>query len=109
MAFLNEHRDLMQSFEELKKAGAIPPGFQQLVDRHFEENRPGQNELLLNRKHPLVGQALQQSIHHPLASVLRLLTFNALATAGAAVTSASQRLQAEDLDWIAQALASRGK
>ena len=107
LAFLNERRDLMQSFEELKKNGTIPPGFQRLVDRHFADNRPGENELLLNRRHALVGQALRQSIHHPLASVLRLLAFNALATAGASATSASQRLQADDLDWLAQALAGR--
>jgi hypothetical protein len=44
---------------------------------------------------------------HPLASVVRLLVFNALNAAGAAIPRAAQRLQVEDLDWIGEALWGR--
>lgn len=107
MAFLNERHELMRTFEELKQTGDIPAGFQRLIDAHFERDRPSRNEVVLNRNHQLVKRALSQKSSHPLASVLRMLVVNALAAAGAAVPPAAQRLQAEDLDWVAEALWAR--
>jgi molecular chaperone HtpG len=104
MAFLNERRELLKTFDELKKEGTIPAGFQRMIDQHFAGESPAENEVLLNRSHRLVGRALTQSTRSPLAGVLRLLVGNALATAGASVDRKAQRQQAEDLDWIAEAL-----
>ena len=56
MAFLNERKQLLQTFEELKKKGTIPPGFQRLIDSHFRGERAGLNEILLNREHALVAR-----------------------------------------------------
>jgi hypothetical protein len=107
MAFLNERYELSKTFEELKKEGNIPAGFERLIDRHFEQAPTGQNEIVLNRNHRLVARALSQSGHSPLASVLRLLVLNALNSAGASVPHEARRLQTDDLDWIAEALWGR--
>ncbi len=104
MAFLNERAELSRTFDDLKKQGTIPAGFQRLIDSHFEEQPAGQNEVLLNRNHRLVGRALSQKTSSPLASVLRLLVVNALTAAGATVPRQAQAQQVEDLDWIAEAL-----
>lgn len=106
MAFLNEKHELLQTFEDLKQQGVVPGGFQRLIDRHFE-GETARNEVVLNRRHRLVGRAMEQSTATPLAAVLRLLVINALGAAGAAVPRAMQRQQAEDLDWIAEALWGR--
>jgi hypothetical protein len=107
MAFLNERYELLQTFDELKKQGDIPAGFQRLIDSHFEQSPTGRNEVILNRDHRLVGRALTQKPSTPLASVLRLLVINALNSAGANVPRDAQRQQTEDLDWIAEALWGR--
>ena len=104
MAFLNERHELMRTFEELKKQGTVPAGFQRLIDAHFSEYETSRNEVLLNRNHRLVARALEQKTSSPLAGVLRLLVTNALTMAGAAVPRAAQRRQGEDLDWIAECL-----
>jgi hypothetical protein len=104
MAFLNEKHELMRTFDELKKRGDIPAGFQRLIDNHFRDNRPDRNEVLLNRGHRLVSRALGHKTSHPLASVLRLLVMNALTAAGAPLAAAAQAQQALDLDWIAETL-----
>jgi hypothetical protein len=104
MAFLNERRELQKTFDDLKKEGTIPSGFQRMIDQHFAGEAPAENEVLLNRSHRLVGRALTQSTRSPLASVLRLLVVNALASAGAAVDRKTQQQQSDDLDWIAEAL-----
>jgi hypothetical protein len=104
LAFLNERAELFRTFDELKKQGTIPSGFQRLIDNHFDQQPAGQNEVLLNRNHRLVGRALTQKTSSPLASVLRLLVINALTAAGATVPRAAQAQQVEDLDWIAEAL-----
>jgi HSP90 family molecular chaperone len=104
MAFLNERYDLLQTFDELKKQGNVPSGFQRLIDQHLDQTATGKNEVLLNRDHRLVGRALEQKTSNPLASVLRLLVLNALSMAGASIPKAAQGKQAEDLDWIAEAL-----
>jgi hypothetical protein len=104
MAFLNERYELLKTFDELKKQGTIPSGFQRLIDAHFEAAPSGQNEVLLNRNHRLVKRALEQKTSSPLASVLRLLVLNALHRAGASLPRAVQQQQVEDLDWIAEAL-----
>src|SRR5690606_24648420 len=70
MAFLNERYELSKTFEDLKKDGAVPAGFQRLIDQHFADEPPQKNEVVLNRNHRLVGRALSQSVRHPLASVL---------------------------------------
>lgn len=107
MAFLNEKHELQRTYEDLRQQGTVPAGFQRLIDAHFEQTRSARNEVLLNRSHRLVGRALMQRTGTPLASVLRLLVANSLATAGAAVPRAAQQQQIEDLDWIADALWGR--
>jgi len=104
MAFLSERRELLRSLDELKKQGSIPPGFQRMIDAHFQDEVPKPNEVLLNRRHDLVGRALSQSIGSPLASVLRLLVLSALRSAGMAMDRASHQQQDDDLHWIAEAL-----
>jgi hypothetical protein len=104
MAFINERRELKQAFEDIKKTGAVPNSFQRLIDKHFTDDRPPVNEVLLNRGHPLIRGALENKTSHPLASVLRVLVANALASAGAAPTEASRQHIADDLQWIAEAL-----
>jgi molecular chaperone HtpG len=104
MGFLNERRELRRVFEELKQQGNIPSGFQRLIDAKMQEEAEATNELLLNRRHRLVGRALEQSTRTPLASVLRQLSFDALASAGAVLASTAQQQRSEDLDWIAEAL-----
>ncbi|MFM9962745.1 MAG: hypothetical protein ACKV2Q_16160 [Planctomycetaceae bacterium] len=104
LAFLNERRALLKTFEELKKEGTIPPGFQRLIDAELSDETETANEVLLNRRHRLVGRALEQSTGTPLASVLRLLVINALTAAGAALDRNTHLQQSDDLDWIAEAL-----
>ena len=104
MAFLNERRELKRTFDELKKEGNIPAGFQRLIDNELAADGVEGNEVLLNREHRLVARALEQSTGNPLASVLRLLVLSALNSAGASVDGDAYRQQADDLDWIAEAL-----
>lgn len=104
VAFLNERFELQQTIDELKNEGDIPHGFQRLIERHFEQNPTGKNEVILNRNHRLVRSALRRSIEHPLASVLRLLVVNSLLSAGARIGSELQSQQREDLTWISEAL-----
>ena len=108
MAFLNEKHDLQATFEDLRKTGVVPSGFQRLIDNHFDATDTGRHEIILNREHRLVGRALTQKTSMPLASVLRLLVINALNNAGAAVNREAQQEMMEDLDWIAEALWGRG-
>ena len=107
MAFLNERYELSKSFEELKKEGDIPQGFQRLIDAHFEASPAGKNEVILNRKHRLIERAFKQGTSSPLANVMRLLVFNSLQAAGAQSERNAQMVQAEDLDWIAESLWGR--
>ncbi len=107
MAFLNERRELLRTFEALKKEGTIPAGFQRMIDAHLSSDAPDANEVLLNRNHRLVSRALSKSTSHPLASVLRLLVLGALNSAGATVDRPAHQQQADDLDWIAEALWGR--
>lgn len=107
MAFLNERYELARSFEDLRKEGNIPTGFQRLIDAHFRDLPTGRNEILLNRNHPLVARALSQQTGTPLSSVLRLLVVNALTSAGAAAPDDARRQQQDDLDWIAECLWGR--
>jgi hypothetical protein len=107
MAFLNEKHDLQATFEDLRKTGVVPSGFQRLIDNHFDSSDSGRHEIILNREHRLVGRALTQKTSMPLASVLRLLVINALNNAGAAVNREAQKEMMEDLDWIAEALWGR--
>lgn len=107
LAFLNERHELLRTLDDLKKEGQVPTGFQRLMDRHFEGDRPRRNEVLLNRGHPLVATALAQSTRAPLASVLRLLVVQALTAAGAAPPRNAQRQLAEDLEWLGQCLKGR--
>lgn len=107
MAFLNERFELARTFTDLRNQGAIPSGYQRLIDREFGDAPPAPNQVLLNRNHRIVARALQKGQTHPLASVLRVLARNALIAAGAAVDRAGLARQAEDLDWIADALWGR--
>jgi hypothetical protein len=107
MAFLNERSELQKTFEDLRKEATIPPGFQRMIDTHLGTGPAATNEVVLNRRHKLVGRALERSTSSPLASVLRLLVANALSTAGATPTRTALRRQEEDLEWIAEALWGR--
>ena len=107
VAFLNERYELAQTFEDLRKGGDIPQGFQRLIDAHFQQAPTGRNEVILNREHRLVQRALKQGTSSPLASVLRLLVNNALTAAGAGRSRDASKAQIEDLDWIAEALWGR--
>lgn len=104
LAFLNERAELHRTFEELKKQGTIPTGFQRMIDAHFQTGPPATNEVLLNRNHRLVRRALSQKTTAPLASVLRLLVHSALVSAGASLPPAAQKSQVEDLEWVAEVL-----
>lgn len=107
LAFLNERSELHKTFEQLRARGTIPPGFQRLIDTHFEQGPVGQNEIVLNSGHPLVSRALGLQTSHPLASVVRLLAWNALTTAGGVLPAEARRQQHDDLDWIGEALGGR--
>ena len=107
MAFLNERYELARAFDELRKDGNIPSGFQRLIDSHFEDEPAGVNEIVLNRAHPLVDRVLSQRPGTPLSSVLRLLALQALNSAGASIATNAQQQQMDDLDWIAEALWGR--
>lgn len=107
MAFLNERSELLKTLDDLKKQGSIPTGFQRMIDAHMGDSPAGRNEVLLNREHRLVARALSQPTTVPLASALRMLVSHALSAAGAAPTRIALRQQAEDLDWIADALWGR--
>ncbi len=107
MAFLNDRHDLQKTFEELKGQGTVPAGFQRLIDAHFQQDEPVRNEVLLNREHRLVKRAMEQRPGTPLACVLRLLVVSALNSAGAAIPKEAHARQADDLDWIAEALWGR--
>ena len=104
MAFLNERYELFRTVDDLKKQGAIPSGFQRLIDSHFGNEPAKQNEVLLNRNHRMVARALKQKTTSPLASMLRLLVNNSLTSAGAALPKPAQSLLVDDLEWIADAL-----
>jgi molecular chaperone HtpG len=107
MAFLNERYELARTFDDLKKEGQIPPGFQRLIDSHFASEPAGTNEVVLNRNHPVVKRSLSQRTGTPISSVLRLLVTQALNSAGATIDDSAQRQQMDDLDWIAEALWGR--
>ncbi len=104
MAFLNERHEVIKTFEDLKKSGVVPAGFQRIIDQHFEQGEKARNEILLNRNHRLIARALEQKTSSPLASVLRLLVVSALRTAGASLPSSAIHQQQSDLDWIADCL-----
>lgn len=107
MAFLSERAELYKTFEELKKSGTVPAGFQRLIDAHFSGDVPRPNEVILNADHRLVGRALEQSPGTPLGSVVRLLVGKALATAGLVPDRAAFQREEDDLMWIAEALWGR--
>ena len=108
VAFLNDRYELVRTFEELRREGDIPTGFQRLIDAHFRQSPTGRNEVVLNRAHRLVQNALRSGVSSPLASVLRVLVMNALTAAGATRSAGAAAVQAEDLDWIADALRGPG-
>ncbi len=107
MAFLNERTELRQTLEHLKKQGSIPAGFQRMIDKQFADDPPQPNEIVLNRRHRLVGRALDQATGSALASVLRLLVSGALSAAGMVLDRDAHRQQEDDLQWIAEALWGR--
>lgn len=104
MAFLNERYELAKSFEDLKQRGDIPAGFQRLIDSHFEDAPTGENEIILNRNHPLIARALAKNPGTPISSVMRLIVVNALNSAGATTPPKAMTQQQSDLEWIAECL-----
>jgi len=109
MAFLNERYELARSFDEMKQRGEIPRGFQRLIESHFKNDGPQENEVILNRNHPMIRRALSQKPGLPLSSVMRLIVINALNSAGAATPDSARQQQASDLDWIAECLWGRNE
>lgn len=107
LAFLNEQAELQRTFEGLKKQGTMPSGFQRLIEAHFQHEKPRPNEVILNRRHPLVRRALEQSTRVPLASVVRLLVIKALRMAGMPLDTKIREVEHADLVWIAEALWGR--
>ena len=110
MAFLNERYELFRAFDDLRKEGSIPSGFQRLIDNHLGDSDVEdavRNEVVLNRNHPLINRVMSQRTGTPLSSVLRLLVLNALNSAGASVDQSARNQQMDDLDWIAEALWGR--
>ncbi|MCA8995340.1 MAG: ATP-binding protein [Planctomycetaceae bacterium] len=107
MSFLNERYELAKTFDEMKQRGEIPPGFQRLIDSHFQDAPVEENEVILNRSHPMVARVLSRSPSAPLASVLRLIVINSLNSAGAATPASARKQQQADLDWIAECLWGR--
>lgn len=107
LAFLSEQSELHRTFESLRKQQGMPAGFQRLIEAHFQQDRPQPHEVILNRRHRLVDRALNQSIHSPLASVLRLLVTKSLQIAGIRLDETLRRREEEDLAWIAEALWGR--
>jgi len=109
MAFLNERYELVRSFDEMKQRGEIPRGFQRLIDAHFKSDAPAENEVVLNRNHPMIARALSQKPGLPLSSVMRLIVLNALNSAGATTAETARQQQQADLDWIAECLWGRDR
>jgi len=107
LAFLDERHELLRTFDVMRADGRVPAGFQRIIDRRFSEAPAGGNEVILNRSHRLVARALEGSTRVPIASVLRLLVLSALGAAGASLDRSAHRVQAEDLDWIGEALWGR--
>ncbi len=107
LAFLNEKHELLRTFDDLKKQGSVPSGFQRMIDSHFADQPEQRHEVLLNRNHRLIQRALEKSTQLPLASVVRLLVMQSLATAGATLPATASTQQLEDLDWLAECLWGR--
>ncbi|MDR1054033.1 MAG: ATP-binding protein [Planctomycetaceae bacterium] len=103
-AFLNERYDLMRTLDALKKGGDIPSSFQRMIDKHLEGEELPRNEILLNRRHPLVDRALEKSTTDPLAAVLRVLVFQAVQSAGATLSRNTREQIENDLEKIAEKL-----
>lgn len=104
MAFLNERYELAKSFDDLKQRGDIPAGFQRLIDSHFKDAPTGENEIILNRNHPLIARSLSKNPGTPISSVMRLIVVNALNSAGATTPKTAMNQQQSDLEWIAECL-----
>ena len=106
-AFLNERHDLVRTLEQLRRDGSIPASFQRMIDEHLDGEEPPRNEILLNRKHDLVRQSLDQKPGMPLPSVLRVLVFQAIQSAGAQLSQDARARIDDDLHWIAETLRGR--
>ncbi len=103
-AFLNERYDLIRTLDALKKGGDIPDSFQRMIDRHLEGEELPQNEILLNRRNPLVERALSGTAAGSRAAVLRVLVFQAVQSAGAQLSREARELIETDLQQIAESL-----
>jgi hypothetical protein len=103
-AFLNERYDLIRTIDALKKGGDIPDAFRRMLDKHLEGEELPQNEILLNRCHPLVERALSDSPSGAQAAVLRVLVFQAVQSAGAQLSRETRELLDMDLQKIAEAI-----
>lgn len=103
-AFLNERHDLIQTLDALKKGGVIPSSFQRMIDRHLDGEELPRNEIMLNRRHPLVRRALDASPNEPLAGVLRVLVFQSVQSAGAQLPREAREQIEVDLERIADSL-----
>ena len=103
-AFLNERYDLIRTIDALKKGGQIPDAFRRMLDKHLEGEELPLNEILLNRRHPLVEKALSHPPLGPQAAMLRVLVFQAVQSAGAQLSRETRELLETDLQQIADAI-----
>ncbi len=103
-AFLNERHDLVKTLDTLKKGGSIPASFQRMIDKHLEGEELPRNEIVLNRRHPLVSRALDGDPNSPLAGVLRVLVFQSVQSAGAQLPKEAREEIETDLQKIAEVL-----
>ncbi|MDR3111052.1 MAG: ATP-binding protein [Planctomycetaceae bacterium] len=106
-AFLNERYDLMKTLDALKKGGEIPSSFQRMIDKHLEGEELPRNEILLNRRHPLVERVLERATTDPIANVLRVLVFQTMQSAGASLSRDAREQIEIDLERIAERLVSQ--
>ena len=103
-AFLNERYDLIRTIDALKQGGHIPDAFRRMLDKHLDGEELPQNEILLNRRHPLVDRALSHAPLGPQAAVLRVLVFQTMLSAGAQLSHETRELFESDLQQIAKVI-----
>jgi molecular chaperone HtpG len=103
-AFINERFELSKTFEDIRKNGDLPKGFDRVIKQHFASQQLGKNEVILNRYHKIVSKAIKNGIDSPMANVLRVLVVSALSKAGATLDRDALVYQSTDLSRIADAL-----
>lgn len=104
LAFIDESQEVRRTFQDLVSAGTLPSGYQKIIQEQLDAQPEVRNEILLNTSHSLVKRALERSITHPLASVLRIQVYAALESAGVRLDEEAAAKRKYDLDWVSEAL-----